>query len=66
MPILPSQRANVLSLDGSDLGVKVKFREGEKPEYLEKKPPGAEPGNPSPVVELGGATDDHNANLTPK
>ena len=30
--------ANVQSLDGSDLGVKVKFAEGGKPEYPDKSP----------------------------
>ena len=38
MPILPSQRLMFNPVDGSDLGVKVEYAEGGKPEYQEKNP----------------------------
>ena len=39
LPILPSQGLMFLKLlDSSDLGVKVEFAEGGKPEYPEKNP----------------------------
>ena len=55
-------------LNGLDLGMKVEFAEGGKPEYLEKTlgvrlrltnlSPCAEPGNQSWVVEVESTTDD--------
>ena len=80
MPVLPRQRFIVIlkSIDNSDLGWKVEFTERGKAENPQKNPRVAiemrlRSTNPSPragrssrsqAVEVGGANDDHYANLT--